>query len=73
MLIGERLHVEKPMSLSPWIIGLVVFGGEDPETMVGYDSLRCEPLVQRVRGVGGMKLMTSDNNDDDRIARGAEK
>jgi hypothetical protein len=32
VLIDERLHAEKPTSLSPWIVGLVVFGGEDPET-----------------------------------------
>ncbi len=31
-LIDERLHAEKPTSLLPWIVGLVVFGGEDPET-----------------------------------------
>ena len=32
VLIDECLHAEKPTSLSPWIVGLVVFGGEDPET-----------------------------------------
>ncbi len=32
LLIGERIRKEKPMSLSPWIVGLVVFGGCNPET-----------------------------------------
>ena len=31
-LIDERLHAEKATTLAPWIVGLVVFGGEDPET-----------------------------------------
>jgi hypothetical protein len=31
-LIDERIRKEKPTSLSPWIVGLVVFGGCDPET-----------------------------------------
>ena len=31
VLIDERLHAEKPTSLSPWIVGLVVFGREDPK------------------------------------------
>jgi hypothetical protein len=32
LLIDERIHQEKSTSLSPWIVGLVVFGGMDPET-----------------------------------------
>ena len=32
VLIDESLHAEKPTSLSPWIVGLVVISGEDPET-----------------------------------------
>jgi hypothetical protein len=32
LLIDERIRKEKPTSLSPWIVGLVVFGGCDPET-----------------------------------------
>ena len=31
-MIDERIRKEKPTSLSPWIVGLVVFGGCDPET-----------------------------------------
>jgi hypothetical protein len=31
-LIGKRLHAKKATTLAPWIVGLVVFGGEDPET-----------------------------------------
>ena len=31
-LIDERLHTKKATTLAPWIVGLVVFGGEDPET-----------------------------------------
>jgi hypothetical protein len=32
LLIDECIRKEKPTSLSPWIVGLVVFGGCDPET-----------------------------------------
>jgi hypothetical protein len=32
LVIDERIHREKSTSLSPWIVGLVVFGGIDPET-----------------------------------------
>jgi hypothetical protein len=41
VLIDECLHIKKPMSLLPWIVGLVVFGWEDPETgcvVVGISS-----------------------------------
>jgi hypothetical protein len=31
-LIDEHIRKEKPTSLSPWIVGLVVFGGCNPET-----------------------------------------
>ena len=31
-VIDERIHQEKPASLSPWLVGLIVFGGCDPET-----------------------------------------
>ena len=30
--LDERIAADKPKSLSPWIVGLVVFGGKDPET-----------------------------------------
>jgi len=30
--LDERIAADKPKSLSPWIVGLNVFGGEDPET-----------------------------------------
>jgi hypothetical protein len=32
LIIDERIRTNAPRSLSPWIVGLVVFGGEDPET-----------------------------------------
>jgi hypothetical protein len=32
VIIDERIAADKTRTLSPWIIGLVVFGGEDPET-----------------------------------------
>ena len=32
LIIDERIAADKPKSLLPWIVGLVVFGGEDPET-----------------------------------------
>jgi len=32
LIIDKRIHTDAPTSLSPWIVGLVVFGGEDPET-----------------------------------------
>ena len=32
LIIDERIRTDAPRSLSPWIVGLVVFGGEDPET-----------------------------------------
>jgi hypothetical protein len=32
LIIDERIAADKPTSLSPWIVGLIVFGGEDPET-----------------------------------------
>jgi hypothetical protein len=32
IIVDERLHAEKLTSLAPWIVGLFVFGGEDPET-----------------------------------------
>jgi hypothetical protein len=32
VIINERIAAEKTTSLAPWIISLVVFGGEDPET-----------------------------------------
>ena len=32
LIIDERIRTDAPTSLSPWIVGLVVFGGEDPET-----------------------------------------
>jgi len=32
LLIDEDIRKKKPTSLSPWIVGLVVFGGCDPET-----------------------------------------
>ena len=32
VIINERLHAEKPTTLAPWIVGLFVFGGEDPKT-----------------------------------------
>jgi hypothetical protein len=32
VIIDERIDANKTTTLSPWIIGLVVFGGEDPET-----------------------------------------
>jgi hypothetical protein len=32
VIIDERITANKTTTLSPWIIGLVVFGGEDPET-----------------------------------------
>jgi hypothetical protein len=32
LIIDERIAVDKRKSLSPWIVGLVVFGGEDLET-----------------------------------------
>ena len=30
--VDERIHAEKSTALAPWIVGLFVFGGEDPET-----------------------------------------
>ena len=32
LIINERIRINGPRSLSPWIVGLVIFGGEDPET-----------------------------------------
>ena len=32
LIIDERIRTAAPTSLLPWIVGLVVFGGEDPET-----------------------------------------
>jgi hypothetical protein len=32
VIIDKRLRINATRSLSPWIIGLVVFGGEDPQT-----------------------------------------
>jgi len=32
LIIDERIRTNAPRSLSPWNAGLVVFGGEDPET-----------------------------------------
>jgi hypothetical protein len=32
LIIDERIAADKARSLAPWIIGLVVFGGEDTET-----------------------------------------
>jgi hypothetical protein len=32
LIIDERIAGDKTRSLAPWMIGLVVFGGEDPET-----------------------------------------
>ncbi len=32
LIIDERIAAEKSTSLSPWIVGLVIFSGEDPET-----------------------------------------
>ena len=31
VLFDECLHAEKVTTLAPWIVGLVVFGGEDSE------------------------------------------
>ena len=38
LIIDERLRIDATRSLSPWIIGLVVFGGEDPETGLIVES-----------------------------------
>ncbi len=32
LIIDERIAANKPRTLLPWIVGLIVFGGEDPET-----------------------------------------
>ncbi len=32
LIIDEHIAADKPRTLSPWMVGLVVFGGEDPET-----------------------------------------
>ncbi len=32
LVIEERIHAEKSTNLAPWIVGLMVFGGTDPET-----------------------------------------
>jgi hypothetical protein len=32
LIIDELIAADKPMTLLPWMVGLVVFGGEDPET-----------------------------------------
>jgi hypothetical protein len=39
VIIDECLHAKKPTSLSPWIIRLVVFGREDPETGCAHESV----------------------------------
>ena len=38
LIIDERIADDKTRSLSPWIIGLVVFGGEDQETGLIVES-----------------------------------
>jgi hypothetical protein len=42
LIIDERIATDKPMTLSMWIVCLVVFGGEDPETglIVGLAFLK---------------------------------
>ncbi len=32
LIINERIAVDKPKTLLPWIVGLIVFGGEDLKT-----------------------------------------
>ena len=31
VIINECLHMEKPTTLAPWIVGLFVFGGKNSE------------------------------------------
>ena len=38
LIIDERLRIDATRSLSPWIVGLVVFGGEDPQTGLIVES-----------------------------------
>ena len=38
LIIDERLRIDATRSLLPWIIGLVVFGGEDPQTGLIVES-----------------------------------
>ncbi len=32
LIIDERIAMDKTRTLLPWMVGLIVFGGEDPET-----------------------------------------
>ena len=38
LIINERLRIDATRSLLPWIVGLVVFGGEDPQTGLIVES-----------------------------------
>ena len=38
-LVDARIKAKKSVSLQPWLVGLVVFGGTDEET--GYEIAQC--------------------------------
>ena len=51
LIIDERVHTNAPRSLLLWIVGLVVFGGEDPETglIVGLSFEKGFSKAQNIR------------------------
>ncbi len=64
VIIDERIATDKTRTLSPWIIGLFVFGGEDPKTglIVGFPcrgkthcalnaTHRCAVILHKTRGL----------------------
>jgi hypothetical protein len=61
LIIDERIAAKKPTSLLPWIVGLVVFDGKDPETglIVGSAFQRGFSHLQNIKAwekVGAVPL-----------------
>ena len=60
-IINKRIAADKARSLAPWIIGLVLFGGKDPETglIVGSAFLKGFSTFQHIKAwekVGAVPL-----------------
>jgi len=61
LIIDERIATDKARSLAPWMIGLVIFGGEDPETglIVGSAFLKGFSTLHNIKAwekVGAVPL-----------------
>jgi hypothetical protein len=61
LIIDEHIAADKARSLAPWMIGLVVFGGEDPETglIVGSAFLKGFSTLHNIKAwekVGAVPL-----------------